>query len=118
MTDPVEAQQIMLATMAGALVVMFGAIYAALFAWSRLRKRPAWMPAAYLAYLCLAVATIVLARSLHLSGFWSTVVFVMLFGYLLAPHAIWHLCVGTHESAHKTADTDSRNPLNGGQTNE
>ncbi len=97
MTEPVEAQQIMLATMAGAMVVMFGAIYAFLFAWSKLRQRRALMPLAYLAYFCLAVAVVVLAQALHLTGFWSLIVAVMLLGYLLAPHAIWHLCVRTHE---------------------
>ncbi len=97
MTEPVEAQQIMLAAMAGAMVVLFGAVYAFLFAWSKLHKRPVIMLAAYLSYLCLAAATVALAFALHLSGFWLIVVFVMLVGYLLAPHAIWHLCEGTHE---------------------
>jgi hypothetical protein len=29
---------------------------------------------------------------------WRWVVLVMVVGYLLAPQAIWHLCVGTHET--------------------
>lgn len=99
MTEPVQAQQIMLASMAGAMVVMFGAIYAFLFTWSKMRQRGALMPLAYLAYLGLASSVAALAVALHLTGFWSLIVVTMLIGYLLAPHAIWHLCVRTHQSS-------------------
>jgi hypothetical protein len=30
------------------------------------------------------------------SPFWTAIVGLMLLGYLVAPHAIWQLCVGTH----------------------
>jgi hypothetical protein len=40
-----------------------------------------------------------LANSLHLSGHWLILVLLMLIGYLLAPHGIWRLCVGTHADA-------------------
>ena len=100
MTEPMQAQQIMLATMAGAMIVMFGAAYAFLFAWSRISRKPLVMPLAYAAYGILAAAVLVLAKSLDLSGFWTIVVWVMLLGYLLAPHGIWHLCVRTHEDQH------------------
>jgi len=30
----------------------------------------------------------------------------MLLGYLLAPHAIWHLCVGTHAQAHAGEESE------------
>jgi hypothetical protein len=38
-----------------------------------------------------------LADALHLTGFWISIVVVMLVGYLLAPHGIWLLCVNTHD---------------------
>ena len=97
MTEPVVAQQIMLAAMAGAMIVMFGALYAFVFAWARLRQRPYLMPVAYAFYACLTAAALILARAFHFSDFWLSLVLVMLVGYLLAPHAIWHLCVATHE---------------------
>ncbi len=97
MTEPVVAQQIMLAAMAGAMIVMFGALYAFVFAWARLRQRPYLMPVAYAFYACLTAAALILARAFHFSDFWFTIILVMLAGYLLAPHAIWHLCVATHE---------------------
>ena len=56
------------------------------------------LPLAYLAYAGLVVATLFLAAAANLfkSGFWTFVVILMLLGYLIAPHAIWQLCVGTH----------------------
>jgi putative effector of murein hydrolase LrgA (UPF0299 family) len=98
MTEPVAAQHIMLATMAGAMVIMFGAIYALLFAWSRIKSYPQLMIGAYLAYILFAISVAVMAYTLNLKGFWFSIVVVMLVGYFLAPHGIWHLCVGTHDS--------------------
>ena len=98
MTEPVAAQHIMLATMAGAMVIMFGAIYALLFAWSKTKKFPQLMIGAYFSYLLFAISTAIMAYTLNLTGFWFVIVVVMLIGYLLAPHGIWYLCVGTHKS--------------------
>jgi hypothetical protein len=33
--------------------------------------------------------------------FWSVIVMLMLVGYLVAPHGIWHLCVHTHADEHE-----------------
>ena len=93
--DPLQAQEIMLATLAGGLIVMFGALYAMLFALARLRH-PSLLSFAYTAYALFAVCAVVLAHALHLEGQWVLLILVMLVGYLLAPHGIWHLCVGTH----------------------
>jgi hypothetical protein len=98
MSEALQAQEIMLATLSGALVVLFGAMYAMLFAFARL-SHPFLMPFAYAAYSLFAAFALVLARSLHMSGFWLIVILTMLVGYLLAPHGIWHLCVGTHADA-------------------
>ncbi len=97
--EPVAAGHIMIATIAGALVIMFGAVYALLFAWSRVKSYPKLMIGAYLAYLLFAISVVVMAYTLHLNGFWYLIVAVMLLGYLLAPHGIWYLCVGTHDGA-------------------
>jgi Flp pilus assembly protein TadB len=102
MIDPVATQHIMMAAIAGALVILFGASYALLFALSRLRGRPALMVLAYGAYALLVGAVAVLAFTLNLRGAWQAVVAVMVIGYFLAPRLIWHLCAGTHtqESGH------------------
>ena len=105
--EPVASQHLLIAAMAGAMVVMFGAIYAMLFAWSRIHSKPRLMVGAYVAYGLLFVATLVLVRTLNLSGFWQLVAAVMVVGYLLAPQAIWHLCVGTHAAhPHKRDDNE------------
>jgi hypothetical protein len=54
------------------------------------------MPFAYLAYGMLAVAVLTLSDVLHFDGPWQVITGVMLVGYLVAPHGIWHLCVGMH----------------------
>lgn len=98
MIDPVATQHIMVAAIAGALIILFGAIYALLFALSRLRGRPGLMILAYAAYLVLLGAVGVLVSTLNMSGFWQLVAAVMVVGYFVAPRLIWHLCAGTHVS--------------------
>jgi hypothetical protein len=98
MVEPVIAQDIMIATMSGALIVLFGAIYALLYAWSKLQKNSTLMVASYLAYILFVAATMSLAKALNLDGFWSLVTAVMIVGYFIAPRGIWYLCVGTHKT--------------------
>jgi hypothetical protein len=103
--EPVALDHLFTAFVAGAAVILSGAAYALLFAWSRLRHRPRLMVPAYVAYGCLTAAVLTLARVLHMSGIWTAVVAAMLVGYLLAPRAIWHLTV-----AIETADEPRRDP--------
>jgi hypothetical protein len=108
--DAVEAvavNSIMLATMAGAMVVFAGALYAAVYAIGKLSDSVSLVRLSYLFYGVLVVSVLVLARTLNFSGIWNWVAAVMLAGYLLAPQGIWRLCVGTHleEKLHgKTSD--------------
>ena len=90
-----------------AMVIMLGALYALLFAFSRLRGDTRLMPLAYLSYAGLLISTLFLADAANLlkHPFWIIIVAFMLVGYLLAPHAIWHLCVGTHATEHDEAET-------------
>lgn len=92
-------RNLLLATVSGGLVVVFGALYALLFAHSRLRNRPKLMRPAYMCYFVLCTAVVVLIVTLDFHGFWLLVAAVMLVGYLLAPHVIWHLCVATHDDS-------------------
>ncbi len=98
MIEPVALKDFFLTFFSAAMVIMTGALYALLFAFARVKHRPRLMPLAYLAYLGLFASVMVLAYAANLfsSGFWIFIVLLMLVGYLLAPHAIWHLCVGTH----------------------
>jgi len=98
MIDPVATQHIMAAAIAGALIILFGAVYALLFALSRLQQRPGLMLWAYTAYAVLIGAVWVLSTTLNLTGFWQVIAAVMVIGYFVAPRLIWHLCAGTHVS--------------------
>lgn len=98
MIEPVALKDFFITFFSAAMVIMTGGLYALLFAYSRLKRRPRLMPLAYAAYLGLFVSVLALAVAANLfhSAFWTVIVLLMLVGYLLAPHAIWHLCVGTH----------------------
>lgn len=111
MIEPVQLADFFTVFFSAAMVIMAGALYALLFALSRVKNMPRLMPFAYAAYVGLAVSGVTLARAAHLfdSAIWATIVALMLIGYLLAPHAIWHLCVGTHNDAHEGSEAHSSN---------
>lgn len=98
MIEPANLANFFTIFFSSAMVILLGALYALLFSYSRIRSVSWLMPFAYLAYAGLFIFTLVLANAANLLShpLWVTVVIFMLFGYLLAPHAIWHLCVGTH----------------------
>jgi hypothetical protein len=99
MIEPVELKDFFITFFASAVIILCGAGYAGLYAWSKLRGRPKLMIWAYACYASLAGATVVLAQTAHFKGQWLILVGLMLFGYLLAPLGIWKLCAGTHKAA-------------------
>lgn len=109
MIEPVKMADFFITFFSAAAVIVFGALYALLFAYSKIKKVPRIMPLAYAAYLFLSISVLELANVAHLFGnlFWIGVVILMLIGYLLAPYAIWNLCVGTHAMAEDTASNHS-----------
>jgi len=96
MGEPIGLQDLFFGTMAGAAIVLTGALYALFFALGRLHSSRSMNIASFVSYLLLIAAVLVLIDALALSGFWILVTAVMLIGYFLLPRAIWHLCVGTH----------------------
>lgn len=107
MIDPVSLDNLMLAAIAGAMVIVCGAMYAGLFALGKKLDRPAFMAGAYAGYAGLLASVVVLTRTLNLDGAWQVVSAVMVVGYFVAPRLIWHLCTGTHVSE---ADGRTRPP--------
>lgn len=101
MIEPVKMADFFITFFSAASVIIFGALYALLFAYSRIKNVPRLMPLAYAAYAALFASVIELANVANLFGsmFWVFIVLLMLLGYLLAPRAIWALCVGTHDVA-------------------
>jgi hypothetical protein len=104
MVEPVLLSNFFTVFLSAAMVIMTGALYALLFAYSRVKNIPRLMPFAYLAYLGLAISVFTLANAANLlhRPFWIAIVGLMLVGYLVAPHGIWKLCVGTHDAAHES----------------
>lgn len=103
MIEPVALNDFFAVFFSAAMVILTGGLYALLFAYARVKRKPGLMPFAYLSYIGLFVSVLVLASAANLLGhaLWVTVVLLMLVGYLFAPHAVWHLCVGTHcDEAH------------------
>jgi hypothetical protein len=91
-----EVNRILLSTMAAALVVLAGALYAAVYAIGKMADNRGLVRLSYLFYAVLVVGVLILARSLEFSGVWNVLAVVLMIAYYLAPHAIWRLCVGTH----------------------
>ncbi|CAI8833605.1 MULTISPECIES: hypothetical protein [Methylococcus] len=96
MIEPVAPEDFQRVFATAAATVLGGAGYAGLFAWARLKNRRLWLVGAYMCYAASAAAMLLLTRAAHLNGAWQGVVVLMLVGYLLAPHGIWHLCVASH----------------------
>lgn len=99
MIEPVALKDFFLTFFSAAMVILTGGLYALLFAYARVKGRPRLLPLAYASYTGLFASVMALASATNLfnHAFWIGIVLLMLVGYLLAPHAIWHLCVGTHQ---------------------
>lgn len=100
MIEPVEPNDFFITFLAAAMVILFGAAYAGLYAWSKLRSKPGLMVWALACYTALVGSALLLAIATHLNGEWQVLVGLMLAGYLLAPLGIWKLCVGSHADEH------------------
>ena len=109
MIEPVKLADFFITFFSAASVIIFGALYALLFAYSRIKNVPRLMPLAYAAYAALFASVMVLANVANLFGspFWQFIVFLMLVGYLLAPRFIFKLCVATHEAVSDEAAADN-----------
>ncbi|HJL96205.1 MAG: hypothetical protein CMD53_00720 [Gammaproteobacteria bacterium] len=83
-------------SISGALIVLSGASYAILFAFSKVLDKKILLNLAYCSYATLLLSAYFLVQSLNLSGLWIGLVLIMLVGYWLGPRFIWGLSVKTH----------------------
>jgi hypothetical protein len=104
----VNGADIVVSAIAGAGIVVSGALYALFFALDRMRQASWLRAAAWISYLALVVCTVLLAQALSLDGIWLVVIAVMLIGYLLAPRAIWRLSTATHTHDDQAPNAASR----------
>ncbi|WP_019866403.1 hypothetical protein [Methylovulum miyakonense] len=96
MIEPVALKDFFITFFVSALIILSGAAYALLFAWSKVNPKGHIRLAAYSAYLILAASVAELTYTAHFSGYWLIISAAMLIGYFFAPIGIWHLCVKTH----------------------
>ncbi|CCE22849.1 MULTISPECIES: hypothetical protein [Methylotuvimicrobium] len=96
MIEPVALKDFFITFFSSALIILAGASYALLYAWSKVNPNSRIKIAAYFSYAVLVVSVGVLSNAANFSGYWLIVTALMIIGYFFAPIGIWHLCVKTH----------------------
>jgi hypothetical protein len=105
MIQPVALSDFFITFFAAALIILAGACYALLFAWSKVNSHFYIKLAAYLSYGVLIIAVLLLSQAANFTGYWLLLPMVMVIGYFFVPMGIWYLCVTTHaDDAHKTLE--------------
>lgn len=108
MIEPVALKDFFITFFSSALIILAGASYALLFAWSKMNPNFRIKIAAYFSYTVLLVSVVVLSKAANFSGHWLIVSVAMAVGYFFAPIGIWHLCVKTHHDHDDTTTTMNR----------
>ena len=96
MIEPVALEDFFITFFSSALIILAGASYALLFAWSKVNSAISIKVVAYISYFALILSVAELTRAAHFEGYWLIISLVMVIGYFFAPIGIWHLCVKTH----------------------
>lgn len=104
MIQPVAMQDFFITFFSSALIILAGASYALLFAWSKVNANFRIKIAAYISYIVLIIAVVLLTRAANFTGYWLSLSAVMVVGYFFAPIGIWHLCVKTHVETSTTLE--------------
>ncbi len=97
MIEPVALKDFFITFFSSALIILAGASYALLFAWSKVNSNPRIIIFAYFSYAILAFSVYKLSLAANLTGHWLIISCVMLVGYFFAPIGIWYLCKKTHD---------------------
>lgn len=106
MIEPVALSDFFISFFSGALIILTAAVYAALFAWEKLRGGILLRCGSWLAYGLLLACVAVFAKALHLNGPWRILVVLMVAGYWWMPRLIWRLCTATH--AHEAEHSSTK----------
>ena len=96
MIEPVALKDFFITFFSSALIIMAGASYALLFAWSKVNSNPLIKFAATASFIVLIISVLELTKAANFSGHWLMISIAMVIGYFFAPIVIWHLCVKTH----------------------
>jgi len=98
MIEPVALKDFFITFFSAALIILAGASYALLFAWSKVNSNRRIKISAYLSYVVLLAAVYRLTLAANLVGYWQILSYVMVIGYFFAPIGIWYLCEKTHDN--------------------
>ncbi|MEE9395875.1 MAG: hypothetical protein V3V31_02565 [Methylococcales bacterium] len=98
MIEPVALKDFFITFFSAALIILAGASYALLFAWSKVNPNNRIKVFAYLSYVVLLAAVYRLTLAANLTGYWQILSYVMVIGYFFAPIGIWYLCDKTHNN--------------------
>jgi hypothetical protein len=109
--EPVYLGNFFIVFLTSALTLLFGAVYALLFTFAKIKGNKNYFYAAYFSYgaLSMCIFSLAFCANLVKQPFWIFVVGLMMIGYFFAPQAIWKLCVATHQSE-LINKSDSREP--------
>jgi hypothetical protein len=107
MIEPVALQDFFVTFFSAALIIMAGASYALLYAWSKVNASLRIKLAAYFSYLVLILSVIELTRAAQFQGYWLIISFLMVIGYFFAPIGIWYLCEKTHNDLTITTEEET-----------
>jgi hypothetical protein len=88
MIEPVALKDFFVTFFSSALIIMAGANYALLFAWSKTNANPRIKIGAYVSYIVLLGSVAELTRAANFSGYWLLISLAMVIGYFFAPIGI------------------------------
>jgi len=108
MIEPIALEDFFITFFSSALIILAGASYALLFAWSKVNPNLRIKIAAYFSYAVLMLAVAELTRAAQFQGYWLVISVVMVVGYFFAPIGIWHLCVKTHADHELSTTTEDK----------
>lgn len=94
--EPVALSDFFLSFFSAAMIILSATLYAALYAWGRIRAKRGFYLGAAVAYLALLICVGIFSNVNHFSGYWWLLSLTMAVGYAFMPGLIWHLCVATH----------------------
>lgn len=96
LVEPVALSDFFLSFFSAAMIILSAALYAALYAWAKIKTRPRFYWGAWLAYAALLVCVGIFSTVNHFTGYWLWLSLSMAVGYAFMPRFIWRLCVATH----------------------
>jgi len=81
-----------------ALAMLFGGFYVGIYTAVKVKMLKSWaMPIAYLFWLVTAYCLYVMGSLMHVDEFTAKALIVSMVGYLLLPHAVYHMQDQVHE---------------------